>query len=785
MDAKLLNLPPQFADLIEQDKPKDFRLLLSKYLYHWPLFLLCLFFTLAGAFLYISYRQPAYTVRAKLTLSDEAKSTADKLAVQQLGFNVQKKEVKSQVEVLKSRKLILSVVSRLQLWTNYFHTDYRKRDLWKNTPLKLTMVQPSGLFKKDHTYLITIDDSTHFTLKKKDGTELSATFNDTLSDDFGRWKLTKTDRFDSFIGKTIRIEVSDPNKVVTRYQKEIMVTLDKVDPIVDLSLTDVIPERGSAILDMLIEAYEDYNVTDKRLETKNTLKFLDERLTSLTGELNAAEQNVAGFKSSVGLTDISSKSQFFLDNVQQNDALLNEVNVQLNVIEDIERFTTAGGSSTPPATIGIKDPGLISLVDQLTKLQLQKERLLATTPEGNPIFIPLNKQINSTKVALNDYIKSIKNSLVVTQRQLQRNNEQIESSIRSMPIQEQKYMSIKRQQSIKEGLYVYLLQKREETALSYASTLAGMKIIEQPYYDEPNGGKSFPVAVALLFGFLMPIGIIHIRESLRNKVMTREDITSATSAPIICELSHSNDKQNAIVVFDNSRLIIAEQMRILRTNLMRLYGRQEKGKVTLLTSSIASEGKSFVTANIGASLAASGRKTIVLELDLRKPELTRLLNLKIETVGLTSLLKGEVSKNEVIKPSGVHPLLYVMKSGPVPDNPSELLDNVAMEQLINELREEYDNILIDSPPVHLVTDGMILAAYCDVCLYVVRHNYTPKSELKFIDEIYRNHKLPNMNIVFNGVMMTNHFGYHIDYGYYDSTKQKFGHTVFGDFLKRF
>ncbi|QNL51711.1 polysaccharide biosynthesis tyrosine autokinase [Olivibacter sp. SDN3] len=779
------NLPP-YGYGVEETPPKGFRELWQKYSYHWPLFFCCLFFALTAAFLYVRTLQPVFHVKAKIGIKDEKKSTMEKFALEELNIAGSPKQAESEVEIIKSRALIQRVINDLQLYVHYsLDETYRSIDLYNTTPIVFNWLEKHGQMRA-RTYAITIIDQQQFELTKENGDVLHGTFDDHFSSDIGLWKLDVTPHLDEFIGRTIILELHRLPNMISHYQNEIAVTLNKQAPIIDLSLNDVVPERGEAVLNHLIAAYKNYNVIDKNQETENTLKFIDDRLISITGELNNVERDVEGYKSSIGLTDISSKSQYYLENVQLNDARMNEVDVQLNVIDGIEAYVYNSEAEGTPATIGITDPGLIGLVEQLSKLQIQKQKLLATTPEGNPIFAPINKQINSTKVALNETIKGIKSSLLATRKQLEKNNNKFESSIRNIPGQERKYVSIKRQQGIKESLYVYLLQKREEVAMSYASTITDARTIEEAYYEEPKTEKSFPFAIALLTGFMLPIGLIYSRELIRNKVLTKKDIEAITAVPVICELIQT-EKNASIVLQSDKRYAISEQMRVLRTNLLQEHYERVDGKVTLFTSSIAGEGKSFVVSNMGVALAASGKKTIILELDLRKPRISKIFEMDNVAPGLSSLLAGEVAKEDIILASSLQRDLYVMPSGPVPENPSELLESERMKQLLTELRNEYDHILIDSPPLHLVTDALILAPLTELSLYVVRHNYTPKEELKFVDEVYKANKLPNMKLVFNGVQMDKRFGYSLDYSYYaeKSSKQSFWHAIFGNFFNRF
>lgn len=774
-----------FTETREEEK-KDTRQIINQFLFHWPVFLMSLLMTIAIAIFYIKNSAPVYLVKSKLSIKDDKnKATADKdAALQQLNLSTSPKLAESEVEIIRSRPIVKTVVDELQLWTHYsMRTGLKTSDLYSNSPVKFKFLgDPAAITA--FRFKVTLRDKDRYVATFEDDSEINASFNTTFESEFGKWQLVPTDKWKKYIGKTIQIKLQNPEKTVTDYQMNIGIFLNKTTPIVDLKIEEVDPKRGAKILNHLVAAYKRSNILDKNKETQSTLKFIDERLVSLKEELTDVEKDVEGYKSSIGLTDISSKSQFLLDNVQTNDKRLNEVNVQLNVINGVKDYlNSANKNETPPATIGIDDPGLVSLVSQLTKLQLERDRQLAITPESNPLFVPLNKQISSTKYALRENVSSIESSLKATKRQLLSFNSTFESGIKNMPGQERQYVSIKRQQGIKESLYIYLLQKREEIALSYASTLTDARTVEEAYYGLPQSRKKVPLAIAVLFGIAMPAILISARTKIRDKVMTKSDIEKLTAAPIICELMQEPSKK-PLVVMNKGAFAIGEQIRALRTSIIRAYDRT--GKVILFTSSVAKEGKSYVTSNIGVSLAILGKKTVILELDLRKPQIAKNFNLpETEQPGLADYLSGRAAIEDILSPSGLHPNLFLMRAGSIPANPSELLEGHRMEQLINALRIEFDNVLIDSPPLHLVTDAMILAPLCDMTMYMIRHNYTPKAELKFIDKIFRDNKLFNMNLVFNGVSMDSRFGYEIDYGYYkDRNNKPRWHAIFENFSSR-
>lgn len=774
-----------YTPFTEKDEVKNnnFGKIVSKYFYHWPLFLICILVTIALAVLYIRFTNSVYHVKAKISINDNKnKDVKEKdAALEQLNLSTGSKLVESEVEIIKSRPLIRDVVQDLQLWATYKQTvDYKTSDIYAKRPFKVQLINGNKI-SDDYNFKVVIVDQNNFRILNEDGEKVGK-FSMPISGEFGNIKLVPTSNLNKYLGKTIKVELSPEEDVVTDYQEKITATFNKLAPMVELNLEDEVPLRGIQILNRLVVVYKNSNILDKNKETLSTLKFIDERLGSLSTELMEAEKTVEGYKSSIGLTDISSKSQYFLNNIQSNDGRLGEVNVQLNVIRGIENYVnSAKGTDNPPATIGIADPNLVSLVSRLSTLMLERDQMLATAPENNPIFYTVNSEIKSVKGAIKESIKNIKTSLINTNRELNKISSGYEGSIRDIPGQERKYVSIKRQRDNKESLYVYLLQKREEVALSYASTLRDARIVENAYVGKPDSKKKGPLTLALLAGLILPITLITSRDALRNRILTIKDIENGTSAPVIAELIQEPQK-NELVMLNKGAYAITEQIRNLRTNILQ-QSETGKGQVILMSSSVAGEGKSFVASNLALSLASTGKKTIMLELDLRKPRLSKLFQAPENQLGVSNYLQGEVAKEDIIFQSELNPNLYLMGSGPIPDNPSELLEGSYIEKLIDELRLEFDQIIIDSPPMHLVTDGLILAPFCDICLYLIRHNHTSKSELRFIEELHSANKVSNLFLVFNGVFMDNRYGYSVDYGYYAEESQS--KPAFSNFSLRF
>ncbi|MBS7566823.1 polysaccharide biosynthesis tyrosine autokinase [Mucilaginibacter sp. Bleaf8] len=772
------------------NKTNMFKVILVKYLYHWPLFVLGVALALIGAFIYTQYIDPTYTITAKLLISDDKKESSVDKMMQKMDVFESSKVIDNESEILQSRTLLARVINDLNLYSTYSKPGkFRDVDIYDNTPVQLRLLnQTSDHFNTSFT--IRINNANEFTLVNKDENDKTFKFSDGIKNSFGSWRLEKTANFNKYIGKEIHIATRDTEQVVNSYVNKIKSSrLNKLASVIELSLQDNVLQRGRDILLHTVAAYNDQSVKEKKRSAENALLFINSRLKDVSGELSSVEKSFEGFRSQKGLTDVSSEAKLYLENVKSNDTQLSEINVQLDVINGIERYVRSSLSvNSAPATIGISDPGLSALVRQLMDLQAQRDKLLATTPEKNPIFEPVNRQIASTKASILNNISGIKSSLSASKRQLLANSNRFESSIKNIPGQERQFINIKRQQTNKENLYVYLLQKREEAALSYASTINDSRLIDYTYVK--SSSKKIIYIIAFMLGIFVPLGIIYCRDSLNDRVNTRTDISSKTTVPILGELVYHEGKHPLVIGKHNqSNFEISEQFRVLRTNLHFIHATRQRGRVTLLTSSIANEGKSFVTSNLGVTLAVSGRKTIILELDLRKPKIHENFKLNPYHKGLSDYIEGTATINEIIQPSNYNDNLFVITAGTATFNPSELLEQQQVDMLLDDLRGIFDDILLDTPPINIVTDAMVLSRVSDVTLYVIRQGLTKAWELEMTEKLFKQHQIPKMNIVFNGVRKDK-YSYaenhnYARYGYTQEVQEYTAAVAIKSILKRF
>lgn len=772
----------------QEDNFKQLKYFLSQCLYHWPLFLIGILLTTGIAYFIARSAKPSYLASARLLVNIGKANEAPTL--QSLNAANVSKGVDNEIEILKSRPLVIKAVIDLNLYINYEEVGkYYQKDIYATSPVRFKLIGNAKITTQQ-TFEIIVLANNRFALSKSDGVFLNASFDNILKNDFGEWKLDATSNINNYIGKKIRITVYNPDLVAAGYQSSIFAqTPTPESNLVNLSVSDLAPERGKIFLTALITNYINSTKENKKQATANALNFLNNRLTAVSQDLNDAEKKAAGYKSSNQFTDISAKGGTYLGNVQNNDSKLAELNIQLDLLAGIENYVNSSrNDGNAPTVTGITDPSLGGLVGQLSTAIQQKNKLLATTQESNPILEPLNKQIASLKDAIKETIRGVRTSLNTTKRQLEANNSKFESSFKEVPDQEKEFVNITRQKSLKEDQYLYLSQQRETIALNYASTIADVQIVDEPH-DAGISPSKTPIILtcAFLLGLILPAGFVYGRNTIKNQITDKREIENSTGIPVLTEINYDEDNSLQSTI-NRSGNLLGEQVRELRTKLSYLHQKKPTGRVTLLTSSTSAEGKSFITSNLGATIAASGKKTIILELDMRKPKISKIFDLDQGHLGMSDYLSGKVSDiNKIVQTSSLRSNLFIIGAGTLPDNPAELLENYRMQELIDALKTEYADILLDTPPVHLVTDAFIIADITDVTLYIVRQGYTSKEELDFIKRVAKDKRLPMLNIVFNGIQNKKFgHGYHYDNSYYaQNTKKNSTSSVLKNFMDRF
>jgi capsular exopolysaccharide synthesis family protein len=755
----------------EVEPQPNLRAMLMRYLRNWPWFVGSLVVALAAAYIYLLYQPPIYKVQASLLIKDEKKGIAEQSLMKELDLFSSSKVVENEMEILKSYTLMDRVVSNLGLDVRYYHpTSTFKKEIYNESPIRLLVEEPNSQLYAEPLTIIFVDAKTI----KLNGQAYPV--DQSIKTPYGKLRVFARKPLTSS-QESVIVSVSDHREAVEGFLANLKVEpTAKQSTVLVMNLEESVPDKGEAILNQLISEYNKEAIVDKNKQANNTLSFIEERLGLISGELSTVEKEVELYKSTQGITDLSAQAQTFLTTVKENDTQLNEVNIRLGALNDVERYikNQSGDKSLAPATLGLSDPILMGLLTKASELELKREEVSRTMAPNSPAFQSLDSQIKTIKASINENVATIRQQLTTNKNQLLVNNKRIEGMIRTVPGKERALLNISRQQAIKNGLYTYLLQKREETALSAASTVSDSRTVDAAR----TGSKPVkPVKMTIfglfaIIGLLVPVGFISAKDAMNNRVLRRSDVEEATQIPILGEVVKSRQMDADNLVFKpRMQSVVGEQIRALRTNLQFLRSDPEQSQVLLFTSSISGEGKSFVSLNLGASLALVGKSTVILEMDMRKPKLHKSLHME-NRAGLSNYLIGEATVDELLHPVLGYENYYIITAGPLPPNPAELLSSPRLAQLFKELKERFDYVLVDSPPVGLVTDSQLIAPFADATMFLIRHDHTPKNYIKMVDTLYKEHRFQKLSIILNGVGEGESYYYSYNYGDYYGESSK-------------
>ena len=764
----------QFSRKVENDKSTNIVTQgVYRFIPYWPLFIVFLMIGLTGAYVYLKLATPMYETTATLLIKDENKGAAESKTVESLDMLSTKKIIENEMEVIQSASLLKQVVNTLHLYAPvYREKTLKKETAYSTSPVSIEMASTDKVRVVEKVYfdydyekaLVIINNRTY-------------PVNQLVNTPYGKLKFIKNNYAEQQIEGKMFFSILNPKDVAASVGKRLSVsTSNKMTSILNLSLTEDDPKKGEDILNELITAYNQAILKDKNNLAGNTLEFIEARLSAVQQDLESIEKRIERFKSKKGAIDLSTQGQLFLQNVSANDQKMSDINMQLAVLDEVQDFAASSNKSSGivPSTLGVSDPSLSQLIDKLYTSELEYDRLRKTTGENSPLLVSIADRINTLRPGIMHNISSQRRSLMASKNNLNSTNNSYSSMLRTMPETERELLDINREQGIKSNIYNFLLQKREETALSHASTVAESRVIDNASSsDNPvNPKKKVIYLSSVLLAMISAMGFVYGRESLSRKIMFRHEIEQYTDLPIIGEISiESSD--NPIVISNTRKTFIAEQFRKLRMSL-NYIGVNSKRKRILVTSSISGEGKSFIASNLALTLALSNRKVILLDFDLNNPTLRSKLKIQ-EMRGISEYLQGEAEADDIIVQTDVNPNFYMIPPGSLPYNPTELIMNGKAEELLNYLDGIFDFIIIDTAPVLPVTDAYVLSPYCDATLFVIRHGYTPKL---FIERLDANNKINHLNnaaIVFNGVTPrgfgSSHYGYGYGYGYIYDDRQ--------------
>jgi len=760
-----MNLIRKIPQKKTQGSSNDFLLSLMPY---WPLFLVLIVVALCGGWLYMQWATPQYESHARILIKDEKKGVQDAKALEAFDMLSPKTSVENELEVIQSKTLINNVVYRLNLYAPVFE-EGRIRDYaaYLTSPVSVVADSVTG-YKPVKKVPFSYKQSSVVINR------VSYPLNAWVHTPYGILKFVKNPRLaEQPKSGVFYFSLLKPKNIVNNLAGKIKVdAASKLSSIIDLSVTDEVPQRGEDILNGLIYAYNISLIEQNDHLSANTLRFINDRLKSVQGDLLATEQKQQNYRADKGAIDIGTQGKLYLENVSNNDQKVSEINMQLSVLREIENYVRSKDMSKGivPSTIGINDPGLTGMVKNIYDLQLDMESLKKTAGENNPMVLADKDKIEKIRPQILENLDNQRQSLLASKNNLSATNVNYSSTLQALPETERTLVDINREQNIKNGLYTFLLQKKEETALSFVSNMPGSQIIDRAESsDSPVSPRRNVVYLISIFAaFITGFATVSAKESFGGKIMFRKDIEDLTELPVIGEITNSKSK-DPIVIGNRQRTLIAEQFRRLRTTLYYLGVGVEKKRI-LVTSAISGEGKSFISVNLAMSLALTGKKVALVDFDLNKPSLTKKLNMP-EGKGVSEFLNGEATAHEIIRSTELDANLFFISSGVLPDNPSELMTNGMASELLNHLDQYFDYVIIDIAPVGPVSDAYIVSPLCDATLYVVRHAYTPKTFIERIDENNRLNRLTNAAIVFNGVSQRGFGNRSYGYGYayvYDS-----------------
>ena len=509
---------------------------------------------------------------------------------------------------------------------------------------------------------------------------------------------------------------------------------------------------------------------DKNEVAEKTREFINERIKIIDEELGNTEEKLETFKRNAGLTDISSDAQLAVSGNAEYEKKRVENGTQINLVRDLAKYINnpLNEYEVLPSNIGLTDNGLTTQLERYNELVIERKRLLRTSTENNPMIINLDMSIRAMRANVKTAIDGTLQGLLIVKADLDREASRFSRRISDAPGQERQYVSIARQQEIKAGLYLMLLQKREENAITLAATANNAKIIDEPAAE---GGPVSPkpkmiYMIAFVLGVGLPIGVIFLIGLTKFKIEGRGDVEKLTRLPIVGDVPLTAEKTGSITVFENQNNLMSETFRNVRTNLQFMLGNGQK--VILVTSTVSGEGKSFISANLAVSLSLLGKKVVIVGLDIRKPGLNKVFNIARKEQGITQYLSNsEKNLMDLVQASDVSKSLYILPGGTVPPNPTELLARDGLDKAIETLKKNFDYVILDTAPVGMVTDTLLIGRVADLSVYVCRADYTRKAEFTLINELAENNKLPNLCTVINGLdLQQKKYGYYYGYGKY-------------------
>lgn len=816
------NLEMESIQENEEKSSFDFATIYTALILNWKWFVLSLIICMGAAHIYLRYATPIYQSAAKLLIKDDEGSRSSFkggnsiMSATNLGIISNSNGIDNEMEILKSRTLAQQTVYDLKLYVNYRHEgklkdhilygdqevniDMDLEHLKKlNAPMNLKITREGRNYHVTGSYNVPIDNNSF----NPEAVYIDKTFSAlpaTIGTRVGVVRFTQNGNYMLRDGESLKATMIAPEIAAGKYVGNLNVTeSSKTTTIVDLVLNDEIPQRAIDYLKQLAIVYNRQANEDKNEIAVRTEQFINQRLEKINAELGSTEGQLENYKKRNNMVELKTNATQAVANADQYAQKLSEANTQVALLDELTKYMNEPSNRHQPipSNVGLSDASATSLINEYNKIALQRNQLLHSASENSPTVTPLTAQLDDLNSSIKRAMTQARAGLKIQRNSIAAQAGKYEGQINNTPEQERMLAQIGRQQEVKSGLYLMLLQKREENSISLAATADKGKLIDTPVFaGKVTPKNSIIMLIALILGLAIPAGILFLLEFFRYKIEGHNDVEKLTNLPIIADVAIASERAKTkadIVVHENKNNLMEEIFRSLRTNLQFLL--KQHDKVIMFTSTTSGEGKTFIASNVAISFALLGKKVILVGLDVRKPRLAELFEIDDHHHGITNLLvKDEVNWNDVkeqIIPSGINDKLDILMAGPVPPNPGELVTRESLDQTMEQLKEHYDYILIDTAPVGLVTDTLALGRISNATVYVCRADFTQKASFGLINSLSMEKKLPNMSIVLNGVDLSKKkYGYYYGYGKYGKygkygnygmygSKGKYGYKSYG------
>ena len=790
----------------QEDERIDIKIVFFKYLNNWKLFLLSFIIFLSLAFIYNRYTVPTYSVSSTLLIRDDNNTQlgAENL-IEGLELFSGKKNLKNEIVILNSFSLNHDVVNELKLGISYKqHSSIVTNDLYKNSPF-IVVLDSNHLQTSGTDFILNLIDNESFRIEAKENNIFAydiidkknvkdRTYNIDIDKiyKFGQkikgecfsFKIQKSNKFFKNFDKekSYSFRVHNINKLTQKYINKVNINpVNKEASVLKINFKNTNPKKHIDFINKLTELYIKTGLDEKNLMATNTISFIDKQLIFIKDSLNQIELDIENFISRNPEIKIAEKDFGTFFQKQKIDNTLNEHIVHIKYYKSLLSYLKEENETNDlisPSSIGISNPEINLLINQLINLLNKRKELSFVTTPKNQIFISVNQQIQNTKQILIENVDNLIRSSEIYEKELRSQLENFTKNIDNLPEAEKDFLILTRKQQINEETVKYLQTKRYEASLAKAGTNSDHKIIDSARLDSdipltPN--KNLIYFISIFLSFVSPITFLFIKNFFNNSIQSKSDITKRTDVPILALIGNSINSSN--ISLENSRSLLSESFRSLRTNIQYLSSEKKK-KIISVTSTKGGEGKTFCSVNLATILAISGKKIILIGADLRKPKLHKDFSIK-NNIGLSNLLIDKIELDKAIYNTEVKNLDLIL-SGPIPPNPSELLDGQKMNKIIKELEKKYDYIIIDTPPVGLVTDALVLMKYTDINLYILRHNYSDFGSFSIINKLKNNENVKNLNLIINdynfenkkyGYSYGDDYGFGYSYGYYNKYEE--------------